>query len=76
MTQDQITVLLISIIGAIIAVAITVTIIVMRYKKKLKAPIYPLEKYASLDLSHRNDRFIGRTVTRVRISNSSNRNKN
>ncbi len=55
-------------IVAVVATAITCTIIVTRYKKKLKAPIYPIDKYASLSLSVSRDDFIGSTVTKVRVA--------
>ena len=41
------------------------------YKRKLKSPIYPLSKYARLNLMHSNDVFLGSNVTRVRVSSSS-----
>lgn len=43
------------------------------YKKKLKAPIYPLEHYATLHLTGREDRFLHRHVSRVRVSSSNNK---
>ena len=41
------------------------------YKRKLKSPIYPLSKYARMQLTHANDIFLGSNVTRVRVSSSS-----
>ncbi len=58
-------------IFAVVASAATTVAIIRRYKRKLQAPIYPLEHYASLSLHLENDRFIDRIVTRVRVSNSS-----
>lgn len=55
--------------------AVSTIPIVRKYKKGLHAPIYPLDKFASLDLTHRVDNFIGRTVTRVRIRSSNNNKK-
>ncbi len=55
------------------AAAVPSVLIARSYKKGLHAPIYPLDKYASLNLSHSSDVFIGKTVTRVRINNSSNK---
>ena len=40
------------------------------YKRKLKSPIYPLSKYARMQLTHANDVFLGSNVTRVRVSSS------
>ncbi len=57
-------------ICAIIAVAVasvTVGCVVYKYKKKLKSPSYPLEKYASLRLDTQSDMFIGSFVTKTRI---------
>ena len=41
------------------------------YRKKLHAVSYPLEKYASLNLTTANDNFIHKTVSRVRVNTSS-----
>ena len=46
--------------------------VVYRYKKKLKAPIYPLDRYARLNLVDRGDTFLTAHVTRVRVSSPSN----
>ena len=59
-----------SLIIAAIVTAIVVILIVRRYKNKLKAPIYPIDKYACLSLARTDDRFLNRNVTRVRISSS------
>lgn len=59
-----------SLIIAAVATAITAIVILRRYKNKLKAPIYPIDKYACLSLARTDDRFLNRTVTRVRISSS------
>ena len=62
-----------AIIIAVIAAIAACVAVVVRYKKKLKAPIYPIEKYARLDLSARRDDFINRNVTRVRVSSNKKR---
>lgn len=56
-------------IGLIVAVIVCWNI-VRKYKKGLQSPIYPLEHYANLDLTHSQDNFIGRTVTKVKVSSS------
>ena len=61
-----------TIIGAV-AAAIPTAIISRNYKKGLHAPIYPLEKYASLNLTHHTDTFLNRTVTKVRIRSENNK---
>ena len=58
------------IFGAVTA-AITAISIFRSYNKGLHAPIYPLEKYANLTLTHCSDVFLHSTVTKVRINNSS-----
>ena len=57
------------IVGAVIG-GITIGIIIYQYKKKVKSPIYPLDKYASLDLNRFacQDTFLRRTVTKVRVN--------
>jgi hypothetical protein len=60
------------IFGAVTAAIPTISI-VRSYNKGLHAPIYPLEKYANLTLTHSSDIFLNRTVTKVRINNSNNK---
>lgn len=45
--------------------------VVYHYKKKLKAPIYPLDRFAKMNLVDQADNFITAHVTRVRISSDS-----
>ena len=40
------------------------------YRKKLHGTIYPLDRYAKLALTQREDRFVGRSVTRVRVQSN------
>ncbi len=65
-------VLVSAIIGACVA-GIVVAVIVRKYKKKLKSPIYPIDKYAKmeLDTAFCYDRFLYKNVTRIRVNNSS-----
>jgi uncharacterized membrane protein len=60
------------ILAALISGGIT-GIIIYNYKKKLKSPIYPLSRYARLELNSGAslDVFLGKTVTSVRIRSSS-----
>jgi hypothetical protein len=64
---------LISLVLAVIAAAIPVIIIVVKYKRKLKGASYPLERYATLYMHDDkcSDFFIGSFVTRTRINTSS-----
>lgn len=64
-------VIVVSVIIALASGGATVGIIIYKYKKKLKSPIYPLSKFANMDLDYSSDNFIGSTVTRVRVNNSS-----
>ena len=45
-------------------------IVLYKYKKKLKSPIYPLNRYANLQLDYATDHFLGSSVTRTRVSSS------
>lgn len=65
--------ILTSFVIALVISAIVCGIIIYRYKKKLKSPVYPLERYATLSLMpfDSQDRFINKTLTRVRINTSS-----
>jgi hypothetical protein len=68
-------VLIVSIIIAI-ASAIGVSVgVLVKYKKGLFGHIYPLEHYTNLNLTHREDRFLNRQVTRVKVSSDSNKKK-
>lgn len=57
------------VISILVAVGVVV-FVVLRYRKKLHSVSYPLEKYATLDLSIANDNFIHKTVTSVRVNSS------
>ena len=64
------------VITVLVAIAAAVAVIVgvlKHYKRGLYAPIYSLERFTNLNLTHREDRFITRTVTRVRVANSKSR---
>ncbi|MBQ1260955.1 MAG: hypothetical protein IIX96_02990 [Clostridia bacterium] len=50
---------------------IAATVVVVKYKRKLKSPSYPLERYARLSVTHASDKFLTRNVTRVKIQSSS-----
>lgn len=63
------TVIIILVIAAISAAA-AVGAVVFTYKKKQKSPSYPLNDFADLSLTEKSDVFLGKTVTKVRISSS------
>lgn len=48
-------------------------IITGKYKKGLQSPIYPLDRFARLELTGSSDRFLNRTVTKVRINSNNNK---
>lgn len=58
---------------AMVIAVIPVVITVVKYKRKLKSAVYPLERYARLDVDGNqcSDAFIGSFVTRTRINTSS-----
>lgn len=61
------------IISVVIAIAAAVGVcvaVLKRYKSGLFSSIYPLEHYTRLNLTHREDRFLHRHVTRVRVQTS------
>ena len=70
MTDGINNLILVSAAIGFIAALITCIVIVYRYKKKLKAPIYPVDKYAQLSLSDARDNYLTTTVTRVRVASS------
>lgn len=50
---------------------IAVVVVIITYKTKLKSPIYPLSQFTNLNLTEKHDHFIGKNVTRTKISSSS-----
>lgn len=67
--------IIIGIIAGIVAASAVCFGVVKKYKSGLHAPIYPLEHYTKLDLTHRSDRFLHRHVTKVRVASSSSKKK-
>ena len=66
------------IVSVIIATAIAVGVcigVISYYKRGITAPIYPLEHYTRLNLVSREDVFLNRHVTRVRVQSSDNKKK-
>ncbi len=65
--------ILVSLVLALVIAGIVCGIIIYKYKKKLKSPVYPLDRYARLNLiaADSSDRFLHKTLTRVRINNGS-----
>lgn len=71
--EDYITLILAALAIGFACALVTCIVIVIKYKTKLKAPIYPIDKYCGLELIDRRDDYIGSTVTRVRVSSSKKR---
>lgn len=63
-------VLLIALITGIVVAAIVCIVVLKRYKSGTFSPIYPLDRYTRLDLTAREDRFLHRHVTKVRVQSS------
>lgn len=64
---------LISLVLAFIIGGTVVACVVIKYKRKQKAPSYPLDRYArlSLDPLDRRDEFMGSRIIKTRVNNSS-----
>lgn len=65
-------------ISALLAVASAVAVcvgVLVTYKRGLFGHIYPLEHYTRLNLTYREDRFLNRHVTRVKVSSDNDRKK-
>lgn len=63
-------VILFAVISGLLAAGGSVLGVVLFYRKKQHGVSYPLDRYAKLNLTHREDRFIGSHVTRVRVQSS------
>ena len=68
-----ITVIAVAVVLGIIAGGSATGIIIYKYKKKLKSPVYPLSKYANMTLDYSTDNFLGSSITRTRVSSSGSR---
>ena len=62
----------IGIFAGVLVAGIVAGCIIHTYKKKTKSAIYPLGRYANLDLKMRDDVYLGSLTTNRRIQNSSN----
>ena len=65
----------VGIFAGILVAGIVAGCIIYTYKKKTKSAIYPLGRYANLDLKMRDDRFMGSFVTKRRLQNDPPNNK-
>ena len=69
--STKVTVIVVSVIIALAAGFGAAVGVYYTYKRKLKSPIYPLSKYANLNLEYSSDNFVGSNVIRTRINTSS-----
>lgn len=58
---------------AVIAALLVCVIVIKKYKSGLFSSIYPLEHYTRLNLTHKEDVFLNRHVTRVRVQSDNNK---
>lgn len=57
-------------VSFLVAGGIAVLCVALSYRKKVHGEIYPLERYAKLDLQLKSDRFVGSYITRVRVQSN------
>ncbi len=63
--------IVIPIVLGLTAAGITVGVIIFKYKRKLKSPIYPLSKYAALNLTLSQDNYVTSHTVRTLVQSSS-----
>ena len=63
-------ILLLSLIVGVLAGGFTTLGIALHYRRKKRGSSYPLDRYARLNLTLREDRFVGSFVTRTRIQSN------
>ena len=68
-------VIIVSVVLAIAAAVAVIAGVTVKYKRGLDSPIYPLDHYTRLNLTHTEDRFLNRHVTRVKVQSSNNNKK-
>ncbi len=66
-------IIIISLVLALAGAIAVVVSIAVKYKRGLTSPIYPLEHYTRLRLTVKEDRFLNRFVTKVRVASSKNK---
>ena len=69
------TAILIGVISGVAFTGIFAGVTVYSYKRKLRSEIYPLDRYASLELTGRSDIFMGKIVTSRTINTNSGGNR-
>ncbi len=66
-----VTIIIVAVILGSIVALITICIVVSKYKMRMRPTNYPLEQFARLELTHREDHFIGKHVAVVVTSSGS-----
>ncbi len=69
----ELEIILIPIIFGLIAAVILAVCIVQRYKHGCASSMYPLEHYTRLNLTERDDVFLTRHVSRVKVASNKKR---
>lgn len=69
--RKPLTVVLIAVGVGTLTAGGSILAVVLSYRKKRHGESYPLDRYARLNLTHREDRFVGSFVTRVRVRTNS-----
>lgn len=65
------TVIIVAVVLALLSGGTAFGVVFYKYKRKLKSPIYPLSKYATMNLEYSSDNFLGSNVVRTRVKSSS-----
>ena len=74
--NDLVSNILFCVLSGVLAGGFTALGVALSYRRKKRGSSYPLDRYAKLNLTLREDRFVGSFVTRTRIqSNNSPRGK-
>lgn len=68
--RKPLVVILIAAVAGLVSAGGSILGVVLFYRKKQHGVTYPLDRYARLNLTHREDRFVGSYVTRVRVQSS------
>ncbi|MBR2459759.1 MAG: TPM domain-containing protein [Clostridia bacterium] len=70
-TPDYPMIILIGLVGGVAVAVLVGVLIVLSYTRKSRSAMYPLDKYARLELTHRSENFMGSFVTKRVIQSSS-----
>ncbi len=71
MELPYLTIVIVAIILGIVAGGIAVGVVIGKYKMRLQPTNYPLDRYAQMELTHKNDVFLRSRVAVTRVQSSS-----